>query len=193
MDVQLRSRLVESLQREIRSPLEYFRPLGLEIVVNRIPKHFDSQRIRQPRIVELNLHVDDVRHPRPRHLRHVLRVPDSAPDRDPAGHPTHIHAAHSVTTRLASRFPHKPRGGKLLRDSPTRWPAVRHQRPMIPFHSTASLPLPGSAGKTFVTPGPACIPNCPNSAVASPPSSPPSASSPAGNSPTSSNRNFIAA
>src|ERR1700733_5572441 len=48
-------------------------------------------RHSQRGIVELDLHVDDVRDSRAPHLRHVVRRPNSPPGRDPVSQPGHIH------------------------------------------------------------------------------------------------------
>src|SRR5215472_15686045 len=92
MNEQPRSRLLQRLIGEFHPPLEHRCRLGLEIVLDRIPQHLNPIGLRKFRVVELNLHIDDMRDSGPRDRCHVLCVPDPAPDRDPVGHPCHVHA-----------------------------------------------------------------------------------------------------
>ncbi len=92
MDKQLRPRLIQRFNREIHAALKYLRRLRQKIVVNRIPQNFHSKRHGQRSVIKLDLHVDHVRDPGLRHCSHVLFVPNPAPDRNPASHPSHIHA-----------------------------------------------------------------------------------------------------
>ena len=83
--------LVEGVEGEIYAALQYFWRLGLKIIVNRIPKYFDPMRLCQCGVIKFDLHVDDVSYAGSCHLRHTIRRPDSPTDRDPVGHPSHIH------------------------------------------------------------------------------------------------------
>src|SRR5579863_10527182 len=152
---QLRPILLQRRQPNLHPPLKNLRSLRLEIVVHRIPANRHPMRPRQRRVVELDLHVDDVRNSRPRHRRHVLRVPDPTPDRDPVRQPCNIHS-HSASSdlSLSRKVP-----GKLFRQfarrkyfhqpSPRRFHTRRNRqhrrfppRPRFAasFHSTASSP-----------------------------------------------------
>src|SRR5688572_12772540 len=42
-------------------------------------------------IVEFDLHVDDMGHPAPRHLRHIVFIPNTAADSNALGDPSHVH------------------------------------------------------------------------------------------------------
>src|SRR5271166_3967943 len=92
MDDQPCPALLQSFLRKLDAALENFRRFGLEIIVNRVPQHRNSLRLRQRGVIEFDLHIEDVSHARPCHLLHVLRCPDTAADRDPVGHPCHVHS-----------------------------------------------------------------------------------------------------
>ena len=83
---------VERLQRELDGALKHLRSLDLEIVVGRVPQDLDAVGLGQRRVVELDLHVDDVGDAGAGHLRHLVVRPDTAPDRDAVGHPGHVHS-----------------------------------------------------------------------------------------------------
>src|ERR1700683_908831 len=91
MHKQLRLVLCQRCQRKFHAALEYLSRLWLKIIVHRIPANGNSVRHCQRRVVELNLHVDDVRNPRARCPRHFVCVPYSAANRNPVGHPRYVH------------------------------------------------------------------------------------------------------
>src|SRR5580693_10494130 len=91
VDKQLRRWIFQRLQRKVHAALKYLGRLRLEVVVRLIPEDLNPVRFRMLRVVALDLHVDNVRDPRLRHLRHVIRVPDSAADRNPVVQPRYIH------------------------------------------------------------------------------------------------------
>src|SRR5579864_2250861 len=91
MDKQLPVFALQHFLCELHPAPEQSRRLFLKIVVCRIPQHLDVVLLGQRRVVKLDLHVDDVRDPRLRHRRHILRVPDPASDRNPICQPGNIH------------------------------------------------------------------------------------------------------
>src|SRR5579864_3771135 len=99
VDVQLRPGLIQRFNRKLHSALKHFRLFRLEVIIHRIPQHLDPVRLRQRRVIKLDLHVDHMGNAGPRHCRHVLLVPDPTSDRDPAGYPCHIHALIPVPGR----------------------------------------------------------------------------------------------
>src|SRR5437870_5571188 len=133
MDVQLRPWLVQSLACKIHASLEHLRRLRVKIIVNGIPQHPNSMPLGQGCVVKLNLHVDDVRHARPRHRRHVLCRPNPATDRNPAGYPRHVHPERSCME--ASGWD----GATLARPTKNRSPPLRTEKRELrtaTFHST---------------------------------------------------------
>jgi hypothetical protein len=91
VDEQFRPGFVQGRQSEFHPPLEQLCGFGLKVIIRRIPKDIDAVRRRQRGVVELNLHVDDVRHSRPRHRRHVVSRPNPAPNRNAVSEPRHVH------------------------------------------------------------------------------------------------------
>src|SRR5215468_1858279 len=61
-------------------------------------------------IVELNLHVDDMRDASLRNFDHLKFVPDTSPNRNAVGHPGHVH--HS-SLQYASRIASMPFTGVI--------------------------------------------------------------------------------
>ena len=51
----------------------------------------DAVGYAQMAIVELDLHVDDVRDASLSHLDHLQFVPDTSPNRNAVSHPGHVH------------------------------------------------------------------------------------------------------
>ena len=47
--------------------------------------------LRQRRVVEFDLHIDDMSDAHARQLRHVFFVPNAAADSNPAGDPRNVH------------------------------------------------------------------------------------------------------
>src|ERR1700722_6116947 len=92
MNEQLRVQSFERRFRKFHTLPKQPRWLRLEIIIRRIPQHLDAVSPTQRRIIELNLHIDDVRNPRLRHLRHILRRPNPASNRNPVGQPCDIHS-----------------------------------------------------------------------------------------------------
>ncbi len=102
--------------RKLHSAPKQLRRLRLEIIIRRIPQHFDPViRWRQLSVIELDLHVDDVRDPLSRHLRHVLGVPNSAPHRNPLGQPRDVHSR-----PISSDAPSAPPVSRFLRQGLSR-------------------------------------------------------------------------
>src|SRR5258708_4988809 len=89
MDEQFRSRLVQRDLRELYPPSKQRRWLWFEIVVGRIPKHLDAMFHSQSGVVELDLHVDDMRDACARHVLHIIRPPDPPPHRNSVTQPSH--------------------------------------------------------------------------------------------------------
>src|SRR5580704_12224968 len=92
MNEQLRVQSFERRFRKFHTLPKQPRWLRLEIIIRRIPQHLDAVSPSQRRIIELNVHIDDVRNPRLRYLRHILRRPNPASDRNPVGQPCDIHS-----------------------------------------------------------------------------------------------------
>ncbi len=111
---------------QIHSPLKHRPRFRLEIVVHRVPQHFNPEWLRQRRVIELDLHVDDMRDPGGSHLRHLLFDPDPASDRNPIGHPCHVHALMPVSSH------------KLLIQKPHR--TQRHPEPGPKLHANSAIP-----------------------------------------------------
>src|SRR5580700_4347704 len=99
-------------------------------------------RLSQRRVIKLNLHVDDVRHSRPRHLGHVLGRPNPASDRNAPGQPCHVHYESPVQT-LASCVKMPPQIASIsqsLRPMPiSHGRTLSNLRPLTCFHFTVSL------------------------------------------------------
>ncbi len=118
MDEQFRSRLVQRDLRELYPPSKQRRWLWFEIVVGRIPKHLDAMFHSQSGVVELDLHVDDMRDACARHVRHIIRRPDPASDRNSASQPGNIHSlpvgsGQSCPSQYLQRS-HKPAVGTIF-------------------------------------------------------------------------------
>src|SRR5215467_11017025 len=73
--------------------LKKFWWLRLEIIIGRNPFDDNAMRSSQRRIIELNLHIQNMTYTSARHRRHVVCRPNSTSDRDAAGHPRHVHSA----------------------------------------------------------------------------------------------------
>src|SRR5229473_7165179 len=148
VDKQLRPILFQGRQCEIHASPKYIAPLGSEIIVHRIPANGNPVRLRQRPVVELDLHVDDVRDSRARHRRHVLRVPNPAPNCDPVGHPRYIHPypasseANPVRSRdLESFVPEAFRRECIQQLAPARFHARRNRKRARPAHLSCTPAL----------------------------------------------------
>src|ERR1700680_496767 len=143
MDENLGSLLIQSLQREIHTALKNVGRVRLEVIVNRIPQHCNPMRLSQRRVVKFNLHVENVCYARASHLCHVLRGPNATPDRNSTRHPSHIHLESPVWQVFVKHRGPNPQVAALSQSrGPTasrRRPLLSNLRPLIDFHSTASL------------------------------------------------------
>jgi len=110
----LGSVIVQGPPCELYATLKDLWRFRLKVIVNRVPQHPYPIRYRQSRIVKLNLHIEDVRHTGACHLRHVLSVPNPAPDRNSVGNPSHVHR--SFILRVSR---------SMLLLSPVRFPVLR--------------------------------------------------------------------
>ena len=100
MDEQFRFRFVQSGLCESYSPLKHTGIFRLEVVVNGIPKDLDTMRLCQAGIVELDLHVQNVRDSGARNFGHVGGIPYASAHRNARCNPCHIHPA-TLVPKLA--------------------------------------------------------------------------------------------
>ncbi len=113
MNKQLGFRVVQRMKCELNPTSQDARRLGFEIVIYWVPQHLDPVRFRQSRIIELDLHIDDVGYTPAHQIRHLLVYPDSAPNRYSVGDPCNIHwsvpsvlcSERSLRTELSGVFP----------------------------------------------------------------------------------------
>ena len=84
-------RVLKRFEGEVHSTLKQFPGLELKVVVSGIPENMDAVGYAQMAIVELDLHVDDVRDASLSHLDHLQFVPDTSPNRNAVSHPGHVH------------------------------------------------------------------------------------------------------
>src|SRR5579872_5776842 len=95
-------------------------------------------RLRQFGVIELNLHIDDVRDPLTRHRLHILRGPYPAAHRDLLRQPRNIHPAPVTLSPSIADAPRAPlilrqlRVPRLSRPHPDRNPLISTRPP----HST---------------------------------------------------------
>ena len=87
----------EGLQGKVNAALEQFRRLGLKIVVHGIPQDFDPMRFGERGIIELNLHINNVRDAGAGHNGHVVRRPNASAQRNSSRHPRDVHPDVSVS------------------------------------------------------------------------------------------------
>src|SRR5205085_5458962 len=82
--------LIERGECELDRGLEDFGRLGLKVVVDAIPEDLDAIGLGEGRVIELDLHVDDVGDAGGGDFAHVRFRPDAAADRDASCDSCHV-------------------------------------------------------------------------------------------------------
>jgi len=122
VNIKSRPRVSQRFQRKLDSSAQQFRGLRQKIVVGRIPQHVDPIWLRKRRVIEFDLHVENVGHTGLRQFFHVPGIPYPTAQRNSFRDPGHVHAA------FRSRSCPNPQSPYDYSDSTSPFPSSRCPR-----------------------------------------------------------------